>query len=203
MDTAWGDPVNDVVPRWEWRAFAQEFREVETAFATTESTGATESDEIYLLSPVCDANVKVRDAVLDIKTLVQVDAAGLEQWQPVLKGVFPLSLTDAKRACEALGVPPPSAVQTAYSLAELVEELRAPVRGVRVLPVHKRRVRYRIRDCMSEITDVVAEGRSTKTIALEAADARQLIDAVRAIGLAAFANTSYPRGLKRLIGMNG
>ena len=195
--------MNDVVPRWEWRAFAQQFGEVETLFATQESTGTKESDEIYLLSPVCDANVKVRDAVLDIKTLVRVDEAGLEQWRPVMKGVFPLSASDAKAACDALGVPPPSAARTAYSLEELVTELSAPVRGVRVLPVHKRRVRYRIHDCMSEITDVLSDGRRTRTIALEAEDARRLIDAVRAVGLGALSNTSYPRGLKQLIGMKG
>jgi exopolyphosphatase/guanosine-5'-triphosphate,3'-diphosphate pyrophosphatase len=193
--------VGKIVPRWEWRTFGQEFGAAESVFAALESEGAQESDEVYLLSPACDANVKVRDALMDIKLLEQIDAAGLEQWRPVMKGAFPLAADEAKEVCAALGVTAPSTARTAYSLQELEAELSAAVRGVRVVPVHKRRVRSTLHGCMSEITDVVADGKKIRTVALEAEDAGRVIDAVRAVGLAGFPNTSYPRGLKRLIGM--
>ena len=193
--------MDQVIPRWEWRTFGQDFGAAEKVFAAAESEGVQESDELYLLSPACAANVKIRDALMDIKVLVRVDAAGLEQWRPVMKGAFPLPAEQAKKVCEALAVPPPSAARAAYSLAELRTELSAPIRGVRVVPVHKRRVRYRIHGCTSELTEVLADGKKTRTIALEAEDAGRLIDAVRSVGLGGFPNTSYPLGLKRLIGM--
>jgi len=193
--------VGKIVPRWEWRTFGHDFGAAESVFAALESEGAQESDEVYLLSPACDANVKVRDGLMDIKLLEQIDPAGLEQWRPVMKGGFPLAAEDVKKVCATLGVTAPSTALAAYSLQELESELSAPARGVRVVPVHKRRVRSTLRGCMAEITDVVVEGKKTRTVALEAEDADRLVDAVRAIGLAGFPNTSYPRGLKRLIGM--
>jgi exopolyphosphatase/guanosine-5'-triphosphate,3'-diphosphate pyrophosphatase len=193
--------VGKIVPRWEWRTFGQAFGAAESVFAALQSDGAQESDEVYLLSPACDANVKVRDGLMDIKLLEQVDPAGLEQWRPVMKGGFPLAADDAKRVCATLEVTAPSTARAAYSLQELEAELSAPARGVRVVAVHKRRVRSTLHGCMAELTDVVVEGEKTRTVALETEDAGRLIDAVRAIGLASFPNTSYPRGLKRLIGM--
>ena len=63
-----------------------------------------ESDEVYLLSvPGTDA-VKVRDDLMDVKHLVQVDDDGLEQWVPVMKAGFPLSAADVGAVLVALGV---------------------------------------------------------------------------------------------------
>ena len=45
---------------------------------------------MYLVSRLTDANVKVRDGLLDVKELEHVDADGLEQWTPVLKAEFPV-----------------------------------------------------------------------------------------------------------------
>jgi exopolyphosphatase/guanosine-5'-triphosphate,3'-diphosphate pyrophosphatase len=56
---------------------------------------------------------------------------------------------------------------------------------------------------MSEITKVVADGRKTRTVALELEDAARVIATVRELGLDRFANISYPRGLKALLGMKG
>jgi len=43
-----------------------------------------ETHEIYLLSGAGD-NVKVRDALMDVKVLREVNADGLEQWTPLMK----------------------------------------------------------------------------------------------------------------------
>ena len=47
------------------------------------------SEEIYLVSAATDANVKIRDQLLDIKRLERVDEHGLEQWRPELKAAVP------------------------------------------------------------------------------------------------------------------
>jgi exopolyphosphatase/guanosine-5'-triphosphate,3'-diphosphate pyrophosphatase len=52
---------------------------------------------------------------------------------------------------------------------------------------------------MAELSDVVANGKSTRTIAVESEDADGVIRAVRELGLGGYTNTSYPRGLAALI----
>jgi exopolyphosphatase/guanosine-5'-triphosphate,3'-diphosphate pyrophosphatase len=52
---------------------------------------------------------------------------------------------------------------------------------------------------MAELSDVVANGKPTRTIAVEAEDAAGVIRAVRELGLGGYTNTSYTRGLAALI----
>ena len=70
---------------------------------------------------------------------------------------------------------------------------------MRVVQVHKRRVRYTVGGCMAELSDVVANGKATRTLAVESEDAPRVLRAVRDLGLAGYTNTSYPRGLAALI----
>jgi exopolyphosphatase/guanosine-5'-triphosphate,3'-diphosphate pyrophosphatase len=65
--------------------------------------------------------------------------------------------------------------------------------------VHKRRTRYTIEGCTAEHTEVIANGRPTRTIAVESPDAAAVLRAVRWLGLAGYRNTSYPRGLAALV----
>ena len=68
---------------------------------------------------------------------------------------------------------------------------------------HKRRLHYTINECMTEVTDVVAEGKTARTLAIEATDAERVIATVRDLGLSGRENTSYPRWLKATAGMEG
>jgi hypothetical protein len=43
----------------------------------------------YPLSPFANDNVKIRNLLMDIKALQQVNPDGLEQWKPVMKATFP------------------------------------------------------------------------------------------------------------------
>ena len=79
--------MTEIRPRWEWRSFGERFGPAEAHIASLSPTGVQESDELYLLSDA-GANVKVRDALMDIKVLREVDADGLEQWTPVMKGIL-------------------------------------------------------------------------------------------------------------------
>ena len=157
-----------------------------------------ESDELYLLSAE-GANVKIRAGLLDIKLLREVDADGLERWEPVMKLGFPLPAAAVSRVLDALGVAPPPLTRDAYTLDQLLAELVAPSGAVRAVPVHKRRVRYTLGGCSAEPADLDVDGRATRTIAIESEDASAVIAAVRGVGLDASANTSYPRGLAALV----
>jgi exopolyphosphatase/guanosine-5'-triphosphate,3'-diphosphate pyrophosphatase len=191
--------MHAIVPRWEWRTFGTSFRAADERFAALAVERVQESDETYLLSPVNDANVKIRDALMDIKALVEVGSTGLEQWRPVMKATFPLSRDALEDVCAALGVAVPASTDDAVPLEQLGTLLSG--RGVRAIAVHKRRVRYTIDGCASEVTEVVADGRPVRTVAIESEDADRVLGAVRAMGLAGLENISYPRGLKALVGM--
>jgi exopolyphosphatase / guanosine-5'-triphosphate,3'-diphosphate pyrophosphatase len=185
-----------IVPRWEWRTFGEGFGGAEERFASLTPESVQESDELYVLSPVADETVKVRDGLLDVKHLEQVNDDGLEQWKPVLKEGFPLPAEALGVALEALGVAEESApsVSTVDDLVDLGSELVA-------VPVHKRRVHYKLDGCKAELTDAQVESTSTRTIAVEDEDPARVIAAVRELGLSSRTNVSFPRGLKTLLGL--
>jgi exopolyphosphatase/guanosine-5'-triphosphate,3'-diphosphate pyrophosphatase len=187
-----------IVPRWEWRTFSTSFGDADRRFRQLPPGKVQESDELYLLSPNCDANVKIRDQLMDIKALEQVNPDGLEQWRPVVKGKFPLPAAEVARVCAALRVAPLSPREN-YTLEQIQAELADPSRGVRAVSVHKRRQRYTVGKCLAEMTELIAEGRPTRTVAIEFEDAAILLAAVQGVGLGRFENISYPRGLKRLL----
>ncbi len=194
--------MEKIIPRWEWRTFGESFGEADARYAALTPTDVQESDELYFLSEANNENVKVRFDLMDIKTLVEVNAEGLEQWKPVMKAKFPLPIAEVKQVLEALGVTSPSLARAEYTLDQFIEELAEP-NGLRGVRVHKKRTRYKVNGCTSEVTDVVADGRTTRTVALELEDAARVIATVRELGLDRFSNISYPRGLKQLVGMKG
>ena len=187
-----------ITPRWEWRAFGERFGAAEAAFAVLTPSGVQESDELYLLSEASD-NVKVRDDLMDIKVLEEVDVAGLERWTPIMKAAFPLTGADVEAVCRALRLPVPPLGEVAWPLERFVTELVDPSHTVRAVQVHKRRVRYSVDGCMAEVSEVTAGGRSTRSIAIESEDPAAVVAAVRRMGLGGFRNVSYPRGLGALV----
>jgi len=193
--------MEQIVPRWEWRTFAQSFGEADARFAALKPSGAQESDELYLLSPLSDENAKIRDLQMDIKALQQVDQNGLEQWRPVMKGAFPLPAAEVTKVFNVLGLAPPPLTRAQYTLEQLTTALGGRGGATRVVNVHKKRVRYEVDGCLAEMTDVVADGKRTRTVAIESEDPARVIAAVRKLGLDRFENINYPRGLKQLVGM--
>lgn len=190
--------MDKITPRWEWRSFGRHFGDAEARFASLTPQGVQESDEVYLLSGGGD-NVKVRADLMDIKVLREVNADGLEQWTPVMKAGFPLPSADVDRVFGALRLPVPALSRASYTFDEFVEAFARPGGAIRAVNVHKRRTRYTVGGCTAELSEVVANGRPTRTVAVESTDAAAVIRAVRELGLGGYTNTSYPRGLAALI----
>ncbi|MCL1587963.1 MAG: Ppx/GppA family phosphatase, partial [Actinomycetia bacterium] len=184
----------EIIPRWEWRTFGAHFGLADAAFAAMTPEASTDSEELYFLAPG-GANVKVRDGLLDIKELQEVGTDGLERWLPIMKAGFPLSRTDVAKVVSSLGAPPVALERDSYTLDQFLDEVTTPLTGVRVVKVSKHRDRYLVGGCMSEVTDVVVDGRSTRTIAVESEDRPAVVRAVQALGLEGYVNTNYPRGL--------
>ena len=190
--------IPGIIPRWEWRTFGDHFPAAEAAFGTMESTGVQESDEVYLLAGARNG-VKIRDDLMDVKVLREISAEGLERWEPVLKASFPMSADDVTTVLKAVDITAPQLTRESWTLDDFLADFGDGGKALRPVKVHKRRVRYTINGCTSEVTDVTADGRTTKTIAIESEDGPAVVQAVRQVGLDGFVNTSYPRGLRALV----
>ena len=142
----------------------------------TGTTGTADSDETYLLVTAADASsaiVKIRFDLMDIKLLREVDADGLERWEPVLKVGFPMPAADVERVIEALQLPAATLAREAYTLQQFLDEVAGPSGMVRPVEVHKHRVRYTVGGCSSEVSDVIANGKTIRTIAIESDGCRR------------------------------
>lgn len=191
-------PAGGIRLRWEWRSFGQGFGVGEQRLARHEPVDTKESDETYLVSAGGD-NVKVRDDLMDVKVLREVGADGLEQWAPVMKATFPLSAADATRVEDALRIAARGSIGEGCTFEQLLEIVARPEIGVRVVHVHKRRVRYSIDGCMAELSDVTANGVPIRTVAVESEDPAGVAQVIASLGLAGYANISYPRALAELL----
>ncbi|HZE29558.1 MAG TPA: hypothetical protein VE055_05630 [Gaiellaceae bacterium] len=190
-----------IVPRWEWRTFGESFGAAEGLLDLREAERVQESDELYVLSQESDASVKVRDGLLDVKRLEAVDGNGLEQWRPVLKGSFPLDAADVLAVLNALRVSIPELGRETYTLEQLADEVVGASPALTAVPVHKRRVHYRLGDCMAELSEVTVGTRSARTIAVEAEDPELVAATVRELQLAERPNVCLARGLKTMLGL--
>ena len=159
------------------------------------STGIQESDETYLLT-VAGGSAKVRDDLMDVKLLRETDADGLERWEPVMKASFPMSPDDVATVLEALGLGRPTIDRDRYTLDEFVAAFGGGG-AIRAVQVHKRRVRYKVNGCTSEVTDVVADGKPSKTVAIESEDKAAVLEAVRQTGLVGLPEHELPEGARR------
>jgi exopolyphosphatase / guanosine-5'-triphosphate,3'-diphosphate pyrophosphatase len=184
--------------RWEWRTFGPGARVAERRWRDLQPSAEQVSDEVYLLSGE-GHTVKVRDELMDIKQLLEIDGFGLQQWTPVMKASFPIGRADVERVFEALHRPLPALARDAYTSEQFRAELTGPSHGIRAVAVHKRRTRYRVDGCTAELTEVSADGRPSSTVAVESEDAEAVIDVVRSLDLDEYVNTAYPVGLIRIL----
>ncbi len=188
-----------VVPRWEWRTFGDDLADLD-ALAPLRTEESAASDETYILSMHGDASVKVRGGVLDAKVLHRVSGAGLQLWVPTMKAPFPLDAAAVEVAFAALGAPAPEAPRTEVSLERLLHDLVAPRDDLRLVDIRKSRRRSLVDDCMVELTEVSAEGRTVLTVAVESPDPDLVSRTIGRLGLDGRTNTSVPRGLKSMLG---
>jgi exopolyphosphatase/guanosine-5'-triphosphate,3'-diphosphate pyrophosphatase len=137
---------------------------------------------------------------MDVKHLVRVDDHGLQLWMPVMKATFPLSTSDTTTLLTTFNLPVPELRRTEYTVDELIADVVQPNPELLAVPVHKRRSRYIVDDCMVELTEISAHESTTRTLAVESSDADLVWSTVGRFGLQARPNTSVARGLKALVG---
>jgi hypothetical protein len=192
-----------IIPRYEFRAFAQNFGLAEEKMRKHSKLDKfRESSEIYILSPGNDENnVKIRYHTLDIKVWVK-EEKGLQQWKPRMQAEFPMKMEILRDVVlPALGAAAPQFNRTEYSLEQFLQDIMMPHPELVIARVLKRRFGYTINGCISEIAELLINGAAIKTIAVESADIAAVLKAKDILGLQEYENVNYVMALKRILGM--
>jgi len=192
-------------PRFEFRTFGQNFDESGKLMArlsgpVPKKVWERESDEIYILSKTNDINnTKIRDGKMDIKTYVQT-VDGLEQWNPLMKGEFPISKEVlVNDVFPAFQVEMPELTQDTYTLEEFLKMIddHKDLQGVKV---HKQRFGYMVNDTICETGNVLINGAKVVTINSESTELEDIKKTITDCKLEGNENLNYLQVIKRIIG---
>jgi hypothetical protein len=193
-------------PRFEFRSFGQNFdsaakRMARLSMPIPEKVWERYSDEIYILSRTNDINnTKVRDGKMDIKTYVQT-VDGLEQWNPLMKGEFPIQASVLKNEVfPAFQVQMPELKKDVYTFEEFMDMIyKHP--DLAAVKVHKQRFGYMVNNTICEYGEVLINGARVVTINSESTEVEDIKKTVKDIGLEGVENINYLQAIKRIIGM--
>lgn len=193
----------EIKPRFEFRAFAQNFGIVEEKMRRLAPCETLrESSEIYIMS-ACnnENNTKIRDNLMDIKVFVK-EEQGLEQWNPRMKGSFPMSAAIIReQVFPAFGVAMPRFDRETYSLQQFQEELISVNSDLVAVHVFKRRFAFSINGCITEIGEVFVNGALIKTVNVESVDIAAILETKKMLSLEEYENVNYLMAIKRIIAM--
>ena len=195
--------VSTIIPRYEFRAFAQNFGIVETKIRQlSKCEMIRESSEIYIVSATNNENnTKIRDRKMDIKEFVETKQ-GLERWNPRMKGEFPMKAeTIQKEVFPAFQVENIEFERKEYSLKPYLDEIILPHPHLSAVHVFKRRFAFTVNGCITEIAHLLVNGASIQTVAVELEDVDAIIQAKEMLGLTDYENVNYLLAIKRIIGM--
>ena len=193
-----------IVPRAEFRAFGQGI--IEEVKMTMWSAKATlfkirTSSETYFLSrKTNEANVKVRDGLLDIKTKVGETEDGYEIFQPRGKFEFPVGKNDVAEILQNMLVDVPLKQET-YTIEDfisLVEE-HPDLAAVRV---DKKRYGFSVDGIICEYGEVLFNGSKIETACCESEDYAGMKKAIEVLEINKHENVNYLKAAKQSIGMN-
>ena len=192
-------------PRFEFRSFGQDFEEAAylmSRYSTPvpEKVWERESDEIYILSKTNDVNnTKIRDGKMDIKTYVQT-VDGLEQWNPLMKGEFPISKDIlVNEVFPAFRVEMPELNQSEYSLEEFLLMIRNHA-DLQAVKVYKKRYGYMVNNTICEFGEVLVNGAYITTVNSESTEIEDIKKTITDLKLEGVENINYLQAIKRVIG---
>ena len=193
-----------VVPRAEFRVFGQNLipgviESMWAAKATLHAARKMPAETYFLSTRTNEANVKVRDGLLDIKVKTGETPEGYEIFQPSGKFQFPVSKEDLAAILGHMKVE--MALEKAtYSIDEFIDMARkhpdmTPVR------VEKMRYGFTVDGIICEYAQVWFNGALVESACCESENYAGMKAVVEKLGLAALPNTNYLRAAKQVVGM--
>lgn len=195
--------MTEIKPRFEFRTFAQSFGIVETKMRKLSKVEKIrESSEIYIMSAGnSENNTKIRDDLMDIKVFVTAKQ-GLEQWNPRMKGSFPMKAEDIKeKVFPAFSVELPEFKRDEYTLEQFIKEIIRPHKDLVPVSVFKRRFAFTVNNCIAEHAEILINGALIKTVSVESTEIDDILKAKEMLSLKEYENINYLRAIKRIIGM--
>lgn len=195
--------MNKIIPRYEFRTFAQNFGRVETRMREfSKCEMIRESSEIYIVSAANNENnTKIRDRKMDIKELVE-QKQGLERWNPRMKAEFPMKLEVIQnQVFPAFSVEEPEFKRAEYTLRQYLNEIIMPHPQLLAVQVFKRRFAFSINGCITEIAHLLINGAAIQTVAVELEDVDAILKALEMLGLSEYENVNYLLAIKRIVSL--
>jgi hypothetical protein len=194
-------------PRFEYRTFGRCFKKQAERMArlsapVPEKVWERKSTETYIVSRTNDINnTKIRDGKMDIKTFIQ-NIDGFEQWNPLMKGEFPISAAVLKNEVfPAFMVDNlPELEKETYTIDEFLEIVKKHP-DLQAVQVEKVRYGYMVNDTICETGDVYINGAKIVTINSESTEIDDIRKTVHDVGLEGFENINYLQAIKRVTGM--
>ena len=193
-----------ITPRAEFRVFGQGVidlvkQRMWDAKAVLEKERKMPPETYFLSVRTSEANVKVRDGLLEIKTKVGETPEGYEIFQPRGKFQFPVKKEDLATILTYLKVEMPLN-KASYTLDEFVVMARKHPDLVPVT-VEKMRYGFTVGGIICEYAQVWFNGALVESACCESENYAGIRQVVEALGIAAMPNTSYIRAAKRVVGM--
>jgi len=194
-------PVSPPVLRWEWRTFAPDLGDVKRRLPSLAHIKAEHSRETYIVCALVPHSAQVRFDELDVRRLVQLDAQGLQQWDPVIKTTFPIAAETAARLFGIWRLPLPGFERPHYSVTLFLEDVVARNRDLHVVEVEKTRYGFVYEGCAAELTQVTVNGIPLESLSLEHEHESVLLGAMDDLGFVGTRNVSYAQAIKDVLGL--
>lgn len=193
-----------IVPRAEFRVFGQDVIDIVKqkmwdAGAVLQKARKMPPETYFLSVQTTEANVKVREGLLDIKTKVGETPEGYEIFQPRGKFQFPVKKKDLATILSHLKAEMKLDKET-YAIEEFIEMARKHPDLVPV-KVEKMRYGFTVEGIICEYAQVWFNGALVETACCESENYAGMRKAIEALGIAVLPNTSYLKAAKRVVGM--
>ena len=192
-----------IVPRAEFRVFGQGI--IDEVTVTMWKAKATlfkirTSRETYFLSrKTNEANVKVRDGLLDIKTKVGDTEDGYEIFQPRGKFEFPVGRKEIETILENMLVEA-DLNKDKYTLDDFMDIVEDHP-DLAAVDVQKKRYGFSVDGVICEYGEVLFNGSKIETACCESEDYAGMKGAIAALEIDKYENVNYLKAAKRSIGM--
>lgn len=196
------DDAAKLTPRAEFRVFGKDIIEsvkehMWECKATLYKARVMPAETYILSKKTNEANVKVRDGLLDIKTKVGQTEEGYEIFQPRGKFQFPVKKEELQTILENLQVEI-ALNKEEYSFDEFCQMVKDH-NDLTLVTVEKKRYGFSVNGVICEYAYVWFNGALVETACCESEDYTLMKSAVEALGLSSMENTNYLKAAKKVV----
>ena len=193
-----------IIPRAEFRVFGKDIingvvEHMWNCKATLFKARVMPAETYILSKKTNEANVKVRDGLLDIKTKTGETPEGFEIFQPRGKFQFPVKREELAEILRNLQVEI-ALDKDSYTFDEFCDMVRAHPE-LTLVTVEKMRYGFSVNGVICEYAKVWFNGALVETACCESENYEAMKGAVEALGIAELPNTNYLKAAKKVVGM--